>query len=141
MWGETTRVENRGETTRGETTRGETSWGRNVLLPIQRARCALSPIGRIQILTYLIWGFLGAAIFDYIIRSCDLFYWFIRTCLGPTVVPATITSLELVCVLTMCYFSDNVSSKDINLILWLIFMFYYGDIIAIKNLYWFFSFT
>ena len=31
--GETTRVENRGETTRGETTRGETSWGRNVLLP------------------------------------------------------------------------------------------------------------
>ena len=33
MWGETTRVENRGETTRGETTRGETSWGRNVLLP------------------------------------------------------------------------------------------------------------
>ena len=35
MWGETTRVENRGETTRGETTRGETSWGRNVLLPLQ----------------------------------------------------------------------------------------------------------
>ena len=33
--GETTRVENRGETTRGETTRGETSWGRNVLLPIR----------------------------------------------------------------------------------------------------------
>ena len=33
MGGETTRVENRGETTRGETTRGETSWGRNVLLP------------------------------------------------------------------------------------------------------------
>ena len=32
MGGETTRVENRGETTRGETTRGETSWGRNVLL-------------------------------------------------------------------------------------------------------------
>ena len=32
--GETTRVENRGETTRGETTRGETSWGRNVLLPL-----------------------------------------------------------------------------------------------------------
>ena len=64
----------------------------------------LSPIGRIQILTYLIWGFLGAAIFDCIIRSCDLFYWFIRTCLGPTVVPATITSLELFCVLTMCYF-------------------------------------
>ena len=31
--GETTRVENRGETTRGERTRGETSWGRNVLLP------------------------------------------------------------------------------------------------------------
>ena len=30
---ETTRVENRGETTRGETTRGEMSWGRNVLLP------------------------------------------------------------------------------------------------------------
>ena len=33
MGGETTRVENRGETTRGETTREETSWGRNVLLP------------------------------------------------------------------------------------------------------------
>ena len=33
--GETTRVENRGETTRGETTRGETSWGRNALLPYQ----------------------------------------------------------------------------------------------------------
>ena len=32
--GETTRVENRGETTRGETTRGETSWGLNVLLPV-----------------------------------------------------------------------------------------------------------
>ena len=32
--GETTRVENRGETTRGETTREETSWGRNVLLPV-----------------------------------------------------------------------------------------------------------
>ena len=32
--GETTRVENRGETTRGETTMGETSWGRNVLLPV-----------------------------------------------------------------------------------------------------------
>ena len=31
--GETTRVENRGETTRGGTTRGETSWGRTVLLP------------------------------------------------------------------------------------------------------------
>ena len=27
MWGETTRVENRGETTGGETTTGETSWG------------------------------------------------------------------------------------------------------------------
>ena len=34
MWGETTRVENRGETARGGTTRGETSWGRNVLLPL-----------------------------------------------------------------------------------------------------------
>ena len=34
MWGETTRAENRGETTRGETTRGETYWGRNVLLPV-----------------------------------------------------------------------------------------------------------
>ena len=101
----------------------------------------LSPIGRIQILTYLIWGFLGAAIFDCIIRSCDLFYWFIRTCLGPTAVPATITSLELVCVLTMCYFSDNVSSQENIKILWLIFMFYYGDIITIKNSYWFFSFT
>ena len=102
---------------------------------------ALSPIGRIQILTYLIWRFLGAAIFDCIIRSCDLFYWFIRTCLGPTVVPATITSLELVCVLTMCYFSDNVSSKENIKILWLIFMFYYGDIIAIKNSYWSCNFT
>ena len=36
--GETTRVENRGETTRGETTRGETSWGRNVLLPANKTR-------------------------------------------------------------------------------------------------------
>ena len=36
--GETTRVENRGETTRGETTRGETSWGRNVLLPLRQRR-------------------------------------------------------------------------------------------------------
>ena len=73
---------------------------------------ALSPIGRIKILTYLIWRFLGEAIFDCIIRSCDLFYWFIQTCLGPTVVPTAITSLELFCVLTMCYFSDNVSSKE-----------------------------
>ena len=37
--GETTRVENRGETTRGETTRGETSWGRNVLLPLYGTSC------------------------------------------------------------------------------------------------------
>ena len=103
--------------------------------------CTLSPIGRIKILTYLIWGFLGAAIFDCIIRSCDLFYWFIRTCLGPTDVPTAITSLEIFCVLTMCYFSDNVSSKENIKILWLIFMFYYSDIIAIKNSYWFFSFT
>ena len=102
---------------------------------------SLSPKGCIKILTYLIWGFLGAAIFDCIIRSCDLFNWFIRTCLGPTVVPAAITSLELFCVLTMCYFSDNVSSKENIKILWLIFMFYYSDIIAIKNSYWFFSFT
>ena len=89
---------------------------------------ALSPIGRITILTYLILGFLGAAIFDCIIRSCDLFYWFIRTCLGPTVVPAAITSLELFCVLTMCYFSNNVSSKENIKMLWLLFMFYYSDI-------------
>ena len=101
----------------------------------------LSPTGRIKILTYLIWERLGAAIFDCIIRSCDLFYWFIRTCLGPTVVPAAITSLELFCVLTMCYFSDNVSSKENIKILWLIFMFYYSDIITIKNSYWFYSFT
>ena len=101
---------------------------------------ALSPIGRIKILTYLIWGFLGAAIFDCIIRSCDIFYWFNRTSLGPTVVPAAITSLKLVCVLTMCYFSDNVSSKENVKILLLIFMFYYSDIIAIKNSCWFFSF-
>ena len=100
-----------------------------------------SPIGRTKILTYPIWGFLGAAILDCIIRSCDLFYWFIRTCLGPTVVPAVITSLELFCVLTMCYFSDNVSCKENIKILLLIFMFYYGEIIAIKNSYWFFSFT
>ena len=39
--GETTRVENRGETTRGETTRGETSWGRNVLLPSYSARTSV----------------------------------------------------------------------------------------------------
>ena len=101
----------------------------------------LSPIGRIKILTYLIWGSVGAAMFDCIIGSCDLFYWFIPTCLGPTVVPAAITSLELFCDLTMCYFSDNVSSKENIKILWLIFMFYYSDIIAIKNLYLFFSFT
>ena len=37
----------------------------------------LSPIGCIQILTYLIWGILGAAIFVCVIRSCDLFDWFI----------------------------------------------------------------
>ena len=110
-------------------------------IPNARSDAALSPIGRIKILTYLIWGFLGAAILDCIIRSCDLFDWFIRTCFGPTVVPAAITSLELFCVLTMCYFSDNVSSKENIKILWLIFMFYYGDIIAIKNSYWFFSFT
>ena len=91
----------------------------------------LSPIGRLKILTYLIWGFLGAAMFDRIIKSRDLFYWFIRTCLGPTVVPAAITSLELFCVLTMCYFSDNVSSKENIKIIWLIFMFYYSDIVAI----------
>ena len=39
--GETTRVENRGETTRGETTKRETSWGRNVLLPPQASNCDL----------------------------------------------------------------------------------------------------
>ena len=72
---------------------------------------SLSSISRIKILTYLNWGFLGAAIFDCIIRSCDLFYWFIRTCLGPTVVPAAITSLELFCVLTMCYFSEKVINQ------------------------------
>ena len=38
-------------------------------------------------------------------------------------------------------FSDNVSSKENIKLLWLIFMFYYSDIIAIKNSYWFFSFT
>ena len=107
----------------------------------QKIILSLSPIGRIKILTYLIWGRLGAAIFDCIIRSCDLFYWFIRTCLGPTIFPAAITSLELFCVLTMCYFSDNVSSKENIKILWLIFMFYYSDIIAKKNSYWFFIFT
>ena len=47
-----------------------TSVNRATLLP-------LSPIGRIQILTYLIWGILSAAIFDCVIRSCDLFDWFI----------------------------------------------------------------
>ena len=111
-------------------------------LTLSQDSCSpLSPIGRIKILTYLIWGFLGAAIFDCIIRSCDLFYWFIRTCLGPTVVPAAITSLELFCVLTMCYFSNNVSSKENMKIVWLIFIFYYSDIIAIKISYWFFFFT
>ena len=59
----------------------------------------------------------------------------------PTVVPAAITSLELFCVLNMCYFFDSVFSKENIKILWLIFMFYYSDIIAIKNSYWFFSFT
>ena len=125
----------------GEFSLGRVILGRIVFVVSCHVSWPLSPIGRIQILTYLIWGFLGAAIFDCIIRSCDLFYWFIRTCLGPTVVPATITSLELVCVLTMCFFSDNVSSKENIKILWLIFMFYYGDIIAIKNSHWFFSFT
>ena len=113
-------------------------------LPIslsESPRKPLSPIGRIKILTYLIWGILGAAIFDCIIRSCDLFHWFIRTCLGPTVIPAAFTSLELFCVLTMCYFSDNGSSKEIIKIVWLIFLFYYSDIIALKNSYLFFSFT
>ena len=38
-------------------------------------------------------------------------------------------------------FFDNVSSKENIKILWLIFMLYYGDIIAIKNSYWLFSFT
>ena len=71
---------------------------------------ALSPIGRIQI--RLIWGILGASIFDCVIRPCGLFDWLIRTCFGPTVIPAVITSLELFCVLTMCYFSDNVLSKE-----------------------------
>ena len=33
---------------------------------------SLSPIGRIKILTYLIWGFLGAAIFDCIIMPPTL---------------------------------------------------------------------
>ena len=60
---------------------------------------------------------------------------------GPIVVPVAITSLELFCVLTMCYFSDNVSSKKNIKILWLIFMLYYSDIIAIKNSFWFFIFT
>ena len=41
----------------------------------------------------------------------------------------------------MCYFSDNVSSKENIKILLLIFMFYYSDIIAIKTSNWFFSFT
>ena len=113
----------------------------SALISVENDTLTLSPIGRIKILTYLIWGFLGAAILDCIIRSCDLFYWFIRTCLGPTVVLAAITSLEVFCVLTMCYFSDNVSSKKNIRISWLIFMFYYGDIIAIKNSYCFFSFT
>ena len=121
-----------------QTIRDWTDLPESLILPLN---CPLSPIGRIKILTYLIWGFLGAAIFDCIIRSCDLFYWFIRTCLGPTVVPAAITSLEFFCVLTMCYFSDNVSSKENIKILWLIFMFHYSDIIAIKNSYWFFCFT
>ena len=57
-------------------------------------------IGRIEILTYLIWGTLGAAIFVCVIRSCDLFDRFIRTCYGPTVIPAVSTSLELFCVST-----------------------------------------
>ena len=46
MGGETTRVENRGETTRGETTRGETSWGRNVLLPLSFTRA--QPQGKVE---------------------------------------------------------------------------------------------
>ena len=122
----------------------ETTHGRNDPVPgvsMDRFKYPLSPIGRNKILIYLILGFLGAAIFDCIIRSCDLFYWFIRTCLCPTFVPAAITSLEFFCVLTMCYFSDNVSSKENIKILLLMFMFYNSNIIAIKNSYWFFSFT
>ena len=118
-----------------------TNFNRKLCLRSSKSVKSLSPIGRIKILTYLIWVFLGAAILDCIIRSRDLFYWFIRTCLGPTVVPAAITSLKIFCVLTMCYFSDNMSSKENIKILWLIFMFYYSDVIAIKNSYWFFSFT
>ena len=79
---------------------------------LKQRHSPLSPIGRIQILTYLIWGILGAPIFDCVIRSCDLFDLFIRNCFGPTIIPAVITSLELFCVLTMCYFSDNVPSKE-----------------------------
>ena len=135
----------------------------------------LYTIGSIQILTYLNWGMLGAAIFDCVIRSCDLFDWFIRRWFGPTVIPgrcvvslskrlyspkvlviprnrwlrlnmteklftgtlnhnknkktkkptvipAVITSLGLFCVLTMCYFFDNVTGKVHIKISWLIFM-------------------
>ena len=44
-----------------------------------------------QILTNLIWGTMGTAIFDCVIRSCDLFNWFIQTYFGPNVIPAFIT--------------------------------------------------
>ena len=50
----------------------------------------LSPIGSIQILT----GILGSAIFDCVIRSCNLFDWHIQT-----VIPIVITPLELLNVL------------------------------------------
>ena len=33
---------------------------------------------------------LGAAIFDCVIGTCDLHDWFMRTCFGPTVIPAVV---------------------------------------------------
>ena len=52
MGGETTRVENRGETTREETTRGETSWVRNVLLPAAVAWVCFLPSCRTATLDF-----------------------------------------------------------------------------------------
>ena len=69
-------------------------------------RAEVSSIAEIILDRYLIIGSieltdlrnLGAAIFDCVIRSCDMFDWFIRACYGPTVILAVFMSLELFCV-------------------------------------------
>ena len=70
-----------------------------------------------QILTNLILGTMGTAIFDCVIRSCDLFDWFIQTYVGPNVIPAVITSLELFNVMTTCFFNNVYSVGNIIILL------------------------